>query len=236
MPIEDWIQHCVVTRFLYDWQALGAGFLAAMAAIGTIWVTRSTANQQITAAREQTDREIAANREQADREIAASREQTSVAQEQIATTIHLERLRDVHEDHAFYAMLDAVMSRVLADAVKAKQTCSRTNQTTGESDIAYEARQSFAKRAFPEFLEACVRYGRFNTVEFPDLDNDIDDFASRWREIPTAIPGKYQQIGQHGSLQREIGAIEDKATRLREEAVAGMERAKVVIAEITKLR
>ena len=49
---------------LDHWQTLVAGLLAAAAALATIWVTRSTANQQIAAAREQADRQIAAVHEQ----------------------------------------------------------------------------------------------------------------------------------------------------------------------------
>ena len=29
MPIEDWIQHSKAAQFLYDWQTLAAGILAA---------------------------------------------------------------------------------------------------------------------------------------------------------------------------------------------------------------
>jgi hypothetical protein len=61
MPMEDWIQHCVVARFLYDWQTLVAGALAVLAAVGTIWATIKSA----------------------DREIAASQAQTALAQKQI---------------------------------------------------------------------------------------------------------------------------------------------------------
>ena len=131
-------------------------------------------------------------------------------------TRSVQQKRDEREEEAFHAMLDAVMARVLADAAKARRTCTRTNQTTGESDIAYDARQSFAKRAFAEFLLACAKYGRFNTAEFLDLDNAIDEFASKWHELPTA--GKEKRVGQHGDLLEEIAAIEAKATRLREEA------------------
>ena len=64
MSIEGWIQRWKVAQVFYDWQTLVAGFLALLAAIGTIWATRSTASRQITAAREQADRMVAAAREQ----------------------------------------------------------------------------------------------------------------------------------------------------------------------------
>jgi hypothetical protein len=71
MPLENWIQHCKVAQFLYDWQTLIAGILAVLAAVGTIRATISSAN----------------------REIEASQAQTAVAQKQIETTVRLERER-----------------------------------------------------------------------------------------------------------------------------------------------
>ncbi len=83
MPMEDWIQHSIAARFLYDWQTLVAGFLAVLAALGTIRATIKSAN----------------------REIAASKEQTAVAQKQIETTVHLARTRAEDEASAFRAVL-----------------------------------------------------------------------------------------------------------------------------------
>ena len=92
MPIEDWIQHWKVARFLYDWQTLIAGALAVLAAGGgTIWATIKSAS----------------------REIAASQPQTGVAQKQIETTVRLERRRAAREGFAFHAMVSAAMERVL---------------------------------------------------------------------------------------------------------------------------
>jgi hypothetical protein len=45
MPMEDWIQHWMVARFLYDWQTLIAGVLAVLAALGTIWATIKSAEK-----------------------------------------------------------------------------------------------------------------------------------------------------------------------------------------------
>ena len=33
MPIEDWVQHCIVARFLHDWQTGLAGLIALLAAL-----------------------------------------------------------------------------------------------------------------------------------------------------------------------------------------------------------
>jgi hypothetical protein len=71
MPLEDWIQHCKVAQFLYDWQTVIAGVLALVAA----WLT------------------IRATKRSAEREIEASHAQTAVAQKQIETTVSLERER-----------------------------------------------------------------------------------------------------------------------------------------------
>jgi hypothetical protein len=71
MPLEDWIQHCKVAQFLYDWQTVIAGVLALVAA----WLT------------------IRATKRSAEREIETSQAQTAVAQKQIETTVSLERER-----------------------------------------------------------------------------------------------------------------------------------------------
>ena len=40
MPSEDWIQHCKVAQFLYDWQTLIAGAFALAAAVVAYWAAR----------------------------------------------------------------------------------------------------------------------------------------------------------------------------------------------------
>jgi hypothetical protein len=105
MPMEDWIQHSTVARFLYDWQTVIAGVLALLAAFGTIVATMIIARRQ-----------IAASREEADRVIDATRAQTSVTAAQTETTVRLQRMRDAGEARAFRAMLEAAMTRVLAEA------------------------------------------------------------------------------------------------------------------------
>ena len=84
---------------LFDhWQTLIAGFLAVLAAVGTIWATIRSAR----------------------REIDANQAQTAVAQAQIATTLRLERLCAAREGLAFHAMFDAAMGRGLAEAADAE--------------------------------------------------------------------------------------------------------------------
>jgi hypothetical protein len=193
--------------FLDHRQTLAAGVLAVLAAGGTIWATIKSAN----------------------REIAASQAQTATAQRQIETTLRLERRRAAREGYAFHSMFEAAMGRVLADAEKARQTCRRTSQTSGVSTIAYEARQCFAKRAFSELLHACVRYGGLMTRDLLDLENDIDDFASKWDRVPTA--GEPERRGHHEGLIEQLATIEAKAEHLRQEAAEGTERTRSVLAK-----
>jgi hypothetical protein len=115
-----------ILKLLYYWQTLAAGFLAVVAAAGTIWATISSANREIT----------------------ASKSQTAVAQEQVATALRLEKRRVAREGYAFCAMIEATMGRVLAEADKGKEISTRTSQSTGTSTIAYEARQCFSKAGF----------------------------------------------------------------------------------------
>ena len=125
MPMEDWIQRSETARFLYDWQTLVTGVLAVAAAVGTIWATIKSAN----------------------REVAASKEQTAVAQRQIETTLRLDRQRIARERYAFYAMFNATIGRVIADVIKAREVCSRTQQREGcLSSLTRPA------RAFPRVL------------------------------------------------------------------------------------
>ncbi len=75
-------------KLVYYWQTLIAGFLAVLAAGGTIWVAIKSA----------------------DKEIAASRQQTDMAQKQIATALRLDRLRVASEDYALSALLEAAIA------------------------------------------------------------------------------------------------------------------------------
>jgi hypothetical protein len=74
MPLEDWIQHSRVDRFLYDWQTVIAGVLALLAGLGTVIATMIIARRQIAASREEADRVIAATREQTETTVRLERE------------------------------------------------------------------------------------------------------------------------------------------------------------------
>ena len=193
--MEDWIQHCTVARFLYDWQTLIAGVLAVLAAVGTIYATIRSA----------------------DREIAASQEQTAVAQKQIETTVSLEQKRDADEASAFRAMLDAAMVRVLAEAAWARETHSNIlKQADGASVDALAVRQRITKGAFAELRAACVLRGSPLTGEFLDLEREIDSFASQWEEA--VFQGVLIKKGKHPGLREQLALIETKATELRQKA------------------
>jgi hypothetical protein len=171
MPLEDWIQHCEVARFLFDWQTFIAGVLALVAAFGTVWVTRSIAKRQIDA-----------SREDAHTVIAATREQTRATFKQTETTVDLQQMRDASEALAFHAMLDAAMDRILSEQAGAKETYPQyVGQAPGASPDAYAVRQCITKGAFAELRAACVRRGGDLTGAFLDLEREIDSFAMRWR-------------------------------------------------------
>jgi hypothetical protein len=80
-------------QFIDHWQTLITGVLALIAGIGTIWATIASAQ----------------------REIAANQAQSKVAQDQLATTLRLERRRVVRESYAFFAMVEAAMGATLSD-------------------------------------------------------------------------------------------------------------------------
>jgi hypothetical protein len=186
------------------WQTLIAGGLAVLAA----WRT------------------IRATTESADREVEAGQAQTAVAQQQIETTLRLDRGRVAREGYAFCAMLEAAMGRVLADATEANRFFSLGSEPDAASVPAYKARQCFTKGAFSELRGACLTHGGRLTTEFLELESEIDNFALQWE-----APQNEVRVGLHAGFRKQLAVIEAKAKHLREEAVAGMERARVVIAE-----
>ena len=76
---------------LYNWQTLITGFLAVVAAVGTIWATIHSANC----------------------EIEAANKQISTARRQIDTTLRLDRQRTAYETHAFLIALGSAASVVM---------------------------------------------------------------------------------------------------------------------------
>ncbi len=194
---------------LDHWQTIIAGVLAFAAGFGTVVATMIIAQRQ-----------IAASREEADRVIAATRDQTKVTTEQTATTVRLERMRDEGEAHAFRVMLEAAMTRVLAEAAWAKKTYPRTfTQTTDVSVEAYAVRQCITKGAFAELRAACVRRGSPLTGEFLYLEGEIDSFRSQVGTYSFSAAGTMPvQKGNHAGLSEQLALIERMATALREKA------------------
>jgi hypothetical protein len=188
-------------QFLYNWQTLIAGLLA----VGAAWRT------------------IRATTESADREVEASKAQTAVAQQQIETTVRLEDLRKAREALAFLAMLQAAMTRVLAEADRARETY-KTTFTPSDAPSSREAlavRQCITKGGFAELRAACVRQGSPLTSEFLDLEREIDSFSGQWQdEVPQA--GVTIRKGKLAGLGEQLAVIEAKATELFDKAVAEM--------------
>ena len=192
---------------LDHWQTVIAGVLAFVAGVGTVVATMFIAHRQ-----------IAASREEANRVIAATRDQTSVTAKQTETTVRLERERVLSEDKAFRAMLEAALARVLAEADWAKNTYPQVlTRTDSESVDGYAFRQCITKGAFAELRAACVRQGGPLTGEFLDLEREIDNFASQWRDAPYTTEMKLRK-GKHAGLGEQLDRIETKAAALRQKA------------------
>jgi hypothetical protein len=191
---------------LDHWQTIIAGALALLAAVGTVWMTSRIANKQ-----------IEASREEADRVITATRDQTKVTAEQTATTVRLERMRDEGEAHAFRVMLEAGMTRVLAEAAWARSVYLQLlTQTTGASTEAVAVRQCITKGAFAELRSACVRQGGPLTGGFLDLEREIDSFASQSGDYLAVNPTIRK--GMYVGLVEQLALIETKAGALRQKA------------------
>ena len=193
-----------MARFLYDWQTLAAGLFALLAAVGTIRETRSTARKQIDA-----------SGEDARKVIAATRDLTEATFKQTETTVRLEEKRVADEDRAFRAVLGAAMTGVLAEAAWTRENYSQVFARTDERSIdGYAVRQCITKGAFAELRAACLKLGSPLTSEFLDLERQIDNFASQWRDVPWA--GNMRREGKHVGLTEQLTTIEDKAFALRE--------------------
>jgi hypothetical protein len=194
---------------LFDhWQTVIAGVLALAAAFGTILVTGRIANRQIAAAREE-----------ADRVIAATRAQTEATFKQTEATVRLEDLRDASEAEAFRLMLEAAMTRVLAEAARARRTyLPILTQTAGLSLDGFVVRRCITKGAFAELRAACVRRGGDLTGEFLDLEREIDSFASQYEDRPAVTQGVTIRMGKLAGLDEQLALIERKADALREKA------------------
>ncbi len=195
IPVETPWHFTTWLDLLDHWQILIAGILAVLAAVGTIWATIRSAG----------------------REIAASQAQTAVAQKQIDTTVRLERERDDGEAHAFRAMLDAAMVRVLNEVDWARKTYPQTlSQQAGASVEALVVRQCITKGGFAELRAACVRHGGPFTREFLDLEREIDSFARQWEDRPMETDrGVIIREGKHAGLGKQLHEIGEKANTLR---------------------
>jgi hypothetical protein len=164
-------------------------------------VTRSTSTKQIDASREDARKVIAATREQTE------------------TPVGLERERVLSEAHAFRTMLEAAMTRVLAEAAWARKTYPESLALTAGSTVeALAVRQCITKGAFAELRAACIRQGSPSTGEFLYLEGEIDNFALQYEYYPSKTMGALIRLGKHAGLVEQLTLIEGKATELRQKA------------------
>jgi hypothetical protein len=144
-------------QFVEHWQTLIAGFLAVLAAIGTVWTTINSAN----------------------REIETAQEQTKAAQRQTAVTREIERRRIAREGYAFHAMLEAAMGAVIEDLEAARKL---PPPAAGEtySIQAHAVRQRVKRTGFSELRSAFLHFGGPLTAQFLQLDKEIEVFAEQF--------------------------------------------------------
>src|ERR1700722_18245726 len=63
MPLEDWIQHCKVAKFFYDWQTIIARALSLLAAFLTVRATERSTDREIDASQAQSETPVRLERE-----------------------------------------------------------------------------------------------------------------------------------------------------------------------------
>ena len=130
-----------------------------------------------------------------------------------------EDLRNARETLAFRVMLQAAMTRVLAEAAGAKKAYPNLNPRSDPTVEAYAVRQCITKGAFAELRAAFVKQGSPLTGEFMDLEREIDSFSGQWG-IYALSQGATMPVrkGKHAGLDEQLGEIEAKARALREKA------------------
>jgi len=99
MPMEDWMQHWIVARFLYDWQTLAAGALAALRLCGQF---------------------VRLSDQQIEKLQPAKRRRPLRRSKWIRPFVWSVRRRVATEGYAFHATIWAAMERVLLEASVAK--------------------------------------------------------------------------------------------------------------------
>jgi hypothetical protein len=200
-------QYQGIWLLLYDWQTLGAGVLAVIAAVGTIWATIHAAN----------------------REIEATNQQISTANKQIDITLRLDRQRVAYENHAFLTALKSAAGAVIGNI----EECRKMIPTPRSQDslLFYQARQRLQCALFKDLRSACIRFGSDLTDIFLYLDQDIITFSADWVPATSTMGGGYRSgaaTGFHEGLER----IERKSRALQAEVEKRLEKC---IAEINNL-
>ena len=113
-------------------------------------------------------------------------------------------------------MLESAMVRVIVEVARGKSEYPYVLTRMADTSVdAYVLRQCITKGAFAELRAACVRLGGLLT-EFLDLEREIDDFASQWRDLPWA--GVTRREGLQAGLGDQLAEIEKTVAALREKA------------------
>jgi hypothetical protein len=142
-----------------------------------------------------------------------------VINKQTVTTVRLEQTRNASEASAFHAMLEAAMTRILAETTLAKKTHQILAQkAAGVSDEVLAVRRCITKGAFAELRAACVRQGGPLTGEFLDLEREIDSFTSQWERGRSSESSPGIRVSRSTYLSDQLALIETKATALRQKA------------------
>jgi hypothetical protein len=122
--------------------------------------------------------------------------------------------------------MGAVVEDVEA-ARKLPQPDLRSGDPHARSREAYLVRQRVKRVGFTELRSALVRFAGTLTVQFLQLDKEIEDFAGQWREAlpmqgPTGVLIPQPREGVNAGLSEQLDHIEQQALALRDQAAGGM--------------
>lgn len=186
-------QYHGIWLLLYDWQTLIAGFLAIVAAVGTIWATVHSAN----------------------REIEATNRQISTAQKQIDIALRLERRRVAYASHAFPTALKSAVGAVIDNVAECRKAIP--SPPSHDSLALYRARQRLPCPLFQDLRPACIRLGSDLTDMFLCLDQGSIAFAVARVPAPSTMGGGYRS-GAATGFYEDLTRIEKLARSLRDGA------------------
>ena len=124
-------------------------------------------------------------------------------------------------------MLEAAMGAVIEDVEAARNLPFPSPDDRPNTPEAYSVRQRVNRAGFSELRNGFLRFGGTLTVQFLQLDKEIDDFTGQCTPVPPRLRADgvvvaMPSLGLNAGLEEQLDRIEQQAIALRDKAVGGM--------------